>query len=301
MSHQTESPVLEPASRAAAAEPLEPNPIVNAITEAFSPIGKYFHTRRLLQAGRPLYQYTPAELKAADAMGPWTFNLTESVLVSLPTVLLMKVITLLWPIGPLEYPGMVQLAGVSRTSELGKRMNDYVVSMDAGSQPFMVPLFLMLLASLCARGSLHRKDYTPERAARARWAYLYIDGARGLVPQFVFGLAAALMAWCQLRGTLTLPVAIAVGLPLLYSIIHLFYISVYLQPRLLFGINGYSTQPVHFWTPRHKRPANAAPWRRYTLTVFGGGFVLGMILTAMMFALIVGAAYILATISVRYG
>jgi hypothetical protein len=301
MTSQTEMLAPEPASRAAAAEPLEPNPIVNAIAEAFSPIGKYFHTRRLLNAGKPLYEYTPAELNAAGAMGPWTFNLTESVLASLPTVLLMKVITLLWPVGPLEYPGFFLLTGLSPMSELGKRMNEYAGSMSAGLEPFMVPLLLMLLTHLCARGSLHRKDFTPERAARARWAYLYIDGVRGLVPQFVFGLAMALMAWCGYRGTLTLPVGIALGLPLLYSTVHLIYISVYLQPRLLFAINGYSTQAVHFWTPRHKRPANVAPWGRYRFTFLVSGLFLSMVVIAIMDATILGIAYVLATISVQYG
>lgn len=223
-------------------------------------------------------------------MGPWTFNLTESMLASVPTLMLIKIMTFFWPLPPVEDPNVPELA---------KRVGEYAASIGSTLQPLYVPLLLTLLATLCARGSLHRKDLTSERVALARYAYLYIDGSRGLVPQSVLGLVIALALWISQRDAWTLPVGIALGLLAFYAWVHLSYIAFYLQPRLLFAINGYSTRAVHFWTAKRNRPANVAPWRRYKLVVFFGGGILIWLLVIALNLLTFAIAYGLAAISLR--
>jgi hypothetical protein len=278
----TQSPSATSAEAAIA--PLEPNPVWQLLQDAVSPIRKYFHTRRLVRAQVPLHDYTPERLTGAGAMGPWTYNITESILASLPAALLAKAAAFFWP--------LPKRAEVEEIQTIWQRAAELEPTISAAVQPFIFPFVLTLIAGLCARGSLHPRDATPSRLLRAKYVYLYHDGTYGLLPQMVLGLALVLVGWITIHGAWTAPAAIVLGIATGCALVHAMYVSVYLQPRALFAVNGYSTKRVYFWTRRSKYPENVAPWSRYTRTVFGGGFALslalGLALWLMTFSLALG-------------
>jgi hypothetical protein len=162
-------------------------------------------------------------------------------------------------------------------------------------------LALMLLASVAAVGSLHGKDAVIERRKRAKYAYLYFDGALGLVPQFVITLVIALTTWISVRDMWTPSLAWVIGGVAICGWIYTLYLKFNKEPCLLFAANGYSTVPVHFWTRRSRMPANVAPWSRYTLIVILFGGILAWLLVICFWVVSYGIAIGLAMLKLRVG
>ncbi len=269
---------------------LEKNPILRKLREPWELLCKYFRTRRAVLSGASLYDVSEEELKARDLQGPWTFNLTQSTLAAAPTLLLLKVLNFWRPYTPPVPQGL---------SPLGRQTVEYFPSVLGFFSPFLVPLSLMLLASVVAFGSLHRKDATRERTSRAKYAYLYFDGALGLIPQFTITLVIALTTWVSVRGMWSPPIGWALGGLGLYGWGYTIYQKFHKEPLLLFTANGYSTVPVHFWTPHHKRPPNVAPWSRYTVAVMILGGILAWTLVIVFWMLSYGIAIALAAVKLK--
>lgn len=269
---------------------LEANPVVRMVTQAIEPFRKYSATRRAIRRGESLYDSSPEDLARSGYMGPWSFNLAETAFAAIPTTMFITVLTFFWP-HKSEVP--------DGTPELARRAAELQPAIGTWLQPLLVPLALMLIASLAAWGSLFRIDSTPDRRRRAKYAYLYYDGAYGIVPQFCFGLGITLFAWLEEREWWPLPIALAVGALIVYAWGHLIYITCVLEPKKLFALHGYSPVPIHFWTPRRKRPPNPGPWTKYGLSVLIGGGCMVYVLAIIVGVAIVLLALLLATIQMR--
>ena len=269
---------------------LEPNPFVRMMTQAMEPLRKYSATRRAIRRGESLYDSSPEDLVHSGYMGPWSFNLAETAFAAIPTTMFIAVLTFFWPHKPEIPEGTPELAG--RAAELQPAIGSWL-------QPLLIPLALMLIASLAAWGSLFRRDSTPDRRRRAKYAYLYYDGAYGIVPQFCFGLAITLIFWLEEREWWPAPVALGVGALTVYAWGHLVYLTCVLEPRKLFALHGYSPVPIHFWTPKRKRPPNPGPWTKYGLSVLMGGGCLAYMLAIVVGSAIVLLSLLLATIQMR--
>lgn len=271
---------------------LEDNPLTKLVKEIVEPLLKYKRTRQAIRIGRPLYDSSREELTHDELMGPWTFSITKFALAAVPTVLVIKMLSLFWPFVPQVSPTL---------SPLTRKAVELEPSVINALQPFMVPLVLMIMAAACARGSLHGSDSTKAKRRRAKYAYLYFDGSRGLLPQFTLGLVITLSTWLAQRDAWTVQLALFVGILSVYSWIHLIYIQCALEPKFLFKLNGYSEKAVHFWTPRKSQPTNAAPWTKYSLAVLFGAPILVWLAMGAFLASSLAIAFGLAAIGLRAG
>jgi len=267
-------------------EVLEPHPFARAVRDKLEPLLRYSRTRRAIRRGELLFDFSPDRLRANDYLGPWSFNLAESAFAAAPIVVIMKFLTLIWPAPEVDLSSLTEAQRLTAT---------YQLAIAGWLQPFLAPLILLLMAPMLGRATLHGRDSSPERRQRAKWAYLYFDGAFGIVPQFCFVLTVTLSIWLTQRQFWTSELGWAMGALGLYSWGHLLYVSASRVPKMLFALHGYSTKAVHFWTRRSTRPSNPAPWSKYsTAFVLGGGIVSWGTILAFSLAIYVIARFFAA-------
>jgi hypothetical protein len=245
----------------------EDNPVVQVAKNSWTPFVRYEKTRTGVRNGVALYDYSKAQLAASDFMGPWTFNLTESILIGLPIIFLTKVFTFLWPYTP---PAPV------RASPLAVAIGEIFPGVLSFLQAILVPLTLTAVSGLCARASLRSRDSTPASRRRARYAYLYFDGAYGSVAQVSVGLVISLATWFYIRSAWTPPMIIAVVLLAFYGWGHGLYVVGYLIPRKLFLVNGYG-------------PGNPGPLNKYQFAIV---FIVPFIALGILFVFILVSYFI---------
>jgi hypothetical protein len=155
-------------------------------------LAKFLRTRRAVLNGDALYHFTDEQLKQRDLMGPLAFNLYETVLAAFPATLLLCLLDWVW--------NVATTAAVADVTVLG--FSDAVQSQMAAAAsiankifaPLLVPGIALALSSVAGWASLRRKDSTPAARRRARDAYLYLDGAHGLVAECLVSLWLTLNA-----------------------------------------------------------------------------------------------------------
>ncbi|MEO1592013.1 MAG: hypothetical protein AAFU71_12060, partial [Cyanobacteria bacterium J06632_22] len=123
---------------------------------------RFLKTRRVVQSGQPVHEFSNEELQSRGLLGPWSTNFYESALAAAPSLILLWFANLLTKPVPLNESARI-------ASEIEQLFN-----------PFVFPLTMMLLSWVASRVSFYRADLTPEKRENARYAYLYLDGTYGL-------------------------------------------------------------------------------------------------------------------------
>ena len=224
-----------------------------------------------MRNGQPLYRLTRDELHKRGLMGPWTFNLYEVVVAAVPTIVLLRILDFF-----------------TRGTRSVVSLNPFESAMGrAGTMlgPLVVPVALTLSVYLIARGSLKRDDISSDRLARARYAYLYLDGAYGLLAQaaVAFGIALhtySIVGYQVLGATTTWVTAIFV----IGGSLHEFHLTWYAIPSRLFSVNGYDPKLSIRDQP------DGAPWTRYANRLVRAGFILAIGFAIAYYMILIGLA-----------
>lgn len=241
---------------------------------------KFWKTKKAVKNGVPLYDWTPFQRKEGGFLGPWSFNIQETVFATLPAIVVVKVLDFLFGKPRIETLGFDQL---DRRAQV---FAEIVKSTDQFFNAFIAPTLITLLVFLIGWSSLNRKDSNKETRAKARQAYLYLDGAHGLFSQCALAVAFSLLAWVLVRPEIQerLPLAFTVawGVLLAYGWLTQMYLTFSKIPKLMFQANGYSGRVRRFW---QKRLSDDPPWNKYQLAVIIGGWpcilVVFVVLTAL--------------------
>ena len=132
---------------------------------------KYKKTVERVRKGDKLFEMSAEEIKQADLMGPWSLNIFESSLSTIPSLLLFRFLNFLFtPVEPVtENLSLVEKEGL----RLGDELVDVII-------PFLLPFSLMFIAWIAGWASLHHRDSNKAARKRAMYAYLYLDGSFGL-------------------------------------------------------------------------------------------------------------------------
>lgn len=147
-------------------------------SEKVNRLKRFLETKKAVKRGERLFEFTKPELRARNYMGPWEFNLTESVFAALPALAALKVLDFLYPPHRVNYPNIA--------TELSAEIMGWLA-------PILVPLSLLFIAKGAAFSSLLREDRSIENKRRATFAYLYYDGAHGLLAQAIFVLGLTIV------------------------------------------------------------------------------------------------------------
>jgi hypothetical protein len=131
---------------------------------------KYWKTRKAVLHMEPLYDYPKKKLEELGYFGTWEFNLIQSTLSALPSLLIFGCARLLH----LEFPK--EAVNETFTEVL---------------RAFGIPFTLTLTAYVLGRASLWKPDATEAARKRAARIYLYFDGAYGFYPQMAFSATYA--------------------------------------------------------------------------------------------------------------
>lgn len=190
---------------------LEPAPL--------TPLGPYLRTRKLIKTGHPLWELSPETLKEKRLQSPWYFNLYESIFASVPAYI----------------AGF--FASFFPTIEKEHLYENFGTIFNT-LYPILPPILLLALAYTAGWSSLRWKDFSMQKAKIARKAYLYLDGAYGLLPQSLIACFNTLFWASIFRESLSgLMVPVIIGNLLSWT---LFLLTNWHTVRVkLFSINGY--------------------------------------------------------------
>ncbi len=253
--------------------------------DQFLQVKTFCDTRRLVLQGERLFDWTPEQRAQRRIMGPWAFNIYETALASIPTLLLLKVCNFLWPIPS---------AG---------EFDELFESVIAFFSPLILPVMTLLFSWIACRACLRTEDSTPANRRRAQFAYLYYDGAHGLIAQTLAVLGYSLMySFLHPRPDLVERMGMMIFLLLAaVTVIAVYYDTLFLTlhrvPNLLFDLNSY--ERIYFIPRRRKKtdsqkrprpPRGCIPimWLGFAFVgvavTFGIGVISGII-TVLLFAL----------------
>jgi hypothetical protein len=248
-------------------EKSEPGPQIGDVfppwkewSDRFTKFFSYLRTRRAIRKGSDLWQLPKADLESRRLLVSWQFNLYQSTLSALPSLILFRA---------LYFVGLISEDTQDLKRFLGPEAIKYYGQISSYLDPFLVPVVLGIACSGAARGSLNPSDRSKERLARARRAYLYLNGAYGLWAQtiMVFG-GTALSSREFIEKIIGVPVFFLLALFILIAVAWQNTITSWKIPRTLFRINGYDTNypRAWFWI---RGDSNSRQWRRYKLwTIF---------------------------------
>jgi len=218
----------------------EPNPWKEEFFKELFDLKKFWNTRKAILNGVPLYDWNSNDRQRSGYLNHWTFNIKESVFVSLPAILLTRVLDFLFN----DYKNKPQ-----DFNSLDEFQKIFYETSQATSQFFSAiaaPAFLTLTVFLLAWCSLKNSDSTPRKRARARSAYLYFDGAYGLYFQLLLSLVSSLTLWGSNHTAILGEIP-----PLIYIVLVILFvigligqcIETYIRiPRKLFKVNDYSSR-----------------------------------------------------------
>jgi hypothetical protein len=242
-------------------------PALAAYFDQFTKLIRYWRTRRRILEREQLWACTKEELASLRLMEPWPFNLYQSTLSAAPVIVLIALAFFLGE-GLKTAPdaGIAAVAVESRGKVWAGRI-------DAVLSTLVIPLSLGIAAFAAARGSLRRRDVTPENTRRARLAYVYLDGAHGLWSQMFLVAGAALIGAASIAGPdgTFAPLGLLILLPFG---LRQAYITNRLIPLRLFKIHGYPTD----YPKLFRRSSSRGQWVRYQLwTLVFAGLLLRML------------------------
>ncbi|MEM7248813.1 MAG: hypothetical protein AAF533_26010 [Acidobacteriota bacterium] len=248
-------------------EPEDDSPF-EEVRERLFVFRRFFHTKKAVRAGEAVHEMAPADRRAAGFLGPWSFGFAESWLAAFPGIVLGKLAGWFTTIGDerREEVAANYRKWVGLAEEKAQSAANAYVELSEVLEPLSIPLSLTVSALLLCRAALRSSDLTPERRKRSLRAYLYFNGAYGLLPQMIIVTLASGLAILHAASDWEMKaLSLVLGLVAMVAWLWLIYIEVRTVPRLLFASNGYSaTVPGLFG----KKAADIGPWNRYTVVFF---------------------------------
>ncbi len=250
--------------------------------DEYTKFKKFLATRRAIRSGTPLVDLSTEELKAQNLMGPLTFNVYESTLAGLPSLVIALIIGALFPLEDT----VIQRTGVESefTKALVLEASRALPPVSKASSPFIAPLLLLCSSFVMGWGALESFDSTSTARRRSRNGFLYYDGAYGLLPQTLLATAIGLGLQISRHGLFNPLLVFATGVLFLTGGGIQIYLVVSKIPELLFALNGYGKYGV--------------PSGRYNLALYLLNPICSWLLLAVLVALEVIAAYAIAFVTV---
>jgi hypothetical protein len=207
-------------------DPLEVIPVIKKLNEA----RKFIETRKAILEGEPLYLSTQAQLKERGYLGPWAFNAVQSLIDSIPGMLVSAALWVLF---------------ATEAAELPKTVDPVMVKMLSLLSPLTGPFTLLVLAYGAAVGSLP-EGYTSKANLHAgARKYLYFDAAYGLWPQLFLATCIALTSISKSDPPPTVVIAVG-GLGLVVSIVWQGVVTAWKVKEELFQFDYLADRPTMF-------------------------------------------------------
>jgi len=282
------------------------------IKSKFKKLKSFFRTRRLIIRGKYLFDHTRNEIKQNELMGPLTFNIYSSTIAATVALIVTKLFSFFFPHDPPSSP----VLGNSVRSEYVKIMPH----VEGFLRPFLIPVVFLFVAYVISWGTIRKSEpkissisyeSTPNSSPsriRGRNAFLYFDGAYGLVPQALASLAFSILAQVpkipeirvfsvqaspavgftiseMLRHMITAPFlfAAAASIMIFCAVIYQASLTYYKYPTLLFRAYGY-------YSPNDALHVSRPPWIRYILTAI---FLVPLV-SFLIYLLYLAVAYLLS-------
>lgn len=219
---------------------------------------RFRRTRQYIKQGKKLFDLPADELSKINAMGPWTFNIYQTMLAAIPAQIVATVLNFFFPYEPPLRQITKSLSPYQK--EFIRDFDKLAPSVHNYFRPLIVPTILLAVSSIAGWACLKKEDSTKQSRKRCRNAYLYYDGAYGLMPQTIISLAITMLAMSNERNVdagvvYFLLIGLVIGLG---ASIYQLYVTDYKIPSLLFHQNGYSTS---VFLPSHSK--FSAPWGKY--------------------------------------
>lgn len=147
-----------------------------AVVKKIEDLKKFFVTRAAILEGEPLYLKKKSELQSGAYMSPWTFNTMQSLICSIPGILIAPITWL-----------FAQANSASVAPPDPVQENIYSVL-----KPLQPPFTLLLIVYVLAYCCLPQGYVSVASWRAAQRKYLYLDAAYGVWPQFLMALCIAL-------------------------------------------------------------------------------------------------------------
>jgi len=264
------------------AVPVKVNPIFQKLSKSlldFTGFRRFLRTRRAILNGEKLFDLSNEELKARKLVRPLTFNVYKAALAALPAIAIGWLIFWSQRSDLNTSLGMPQAgtgfwSGLLAQWQVVQTLRHTVTALVAPAAPFV---FAVVVSRLC----LHRSDSKRETRWRCRRAFLYFDGAYGVLPQMLLSTVLILYEnsdWlsAQIWNADSYSVFnFVMGFPLGVAGFWPAYVLFAQIPELLFDVNGYG-EPEGIVSASARRPR---PWRKFLCGVATITFAVGSLLT----------------------
>lgn len=228
------------------------------ITKSLGDLSVFWRTRNAVLRGDALWILTDEDRLKAGYCGPWKFNALQTAFAGSFGAIVAKTTDALIP-QPENFKATPAFPSDPAFSKVFEGAFDWLA-------PFIAPTFLLLFAASIAWGSLRSVDSTPASRARARSAYLYLDGALGFWIESLIAVVAGIAT--AKSGGYLMSRLLGPALPLSAAVVFLFLwiwqvrVTMKQIPERMFLANGYSTRRRRLWQPRL---GNDPPWARMLL------------------------------------
>jgi len=190
----------------------------------FTLIGPYLKTRKLIRSAFPLWTLNANQIKQKNLLNPLAFNVFESICASAPVSIL------LWFIENIIPDSSTEDQFVKILEELFSWMS-----------PVIVPLSFLVLAYTAGWSALRKEDYSKAKSKISKNAYLYLDGAYGLLPQAITSFLYVILIELLNRGY-SGEFLLVINLLILFCSFWLLQTSWCTIRSKLFAANGYNKQ-----------------------------------------------------------
>jgi hypothetical protein len=253
----------------------------------FKKLKSFFRTRQCTIKGEYLFDSTSDEIKQKELMGPLTFNIYSSTIAGTVALGVTKLFSFIFPTK--ERSNFIPEDAV--TAEFVK----VLPQVEGFLHPFLVPMVFLIVAYYVSWGAIRESEpqfisisyesasKLPPSRRRGRNAFLYFDGAYGLIPQAVISLALTTIV--SLTPNLLVPATGSgeqypdfVISPLIWlgvvslvlflgAAIYQGYLTYYKFPKLLFRANGYyQNNDACTVASDESSTIPKPPWAKYILT-----------------------------------
>jgi len=158
--------------------------------EKYTKLKKFLVTRKAIREGEVLVDLSADDLKQRDLMGPLSFNVYESTLAGLPSLLITTFVGILFPLVPKVVEPDGALSEFQRAFLV--EVSNIAPAVVKTLSPFIPPLFLLWSSFVMGWGSVESFDSNRASRRRSRDGFLYLDGAYGLLAQTLLATAIGL-------------------------------------------------------------------------------------------------------------
>lgn len=257
--------------------------LLSEYEERYLKLRRYFQTRAAYKRGEPLHALSREERSARGYMNPWPFNLYESGMAATPALFVLKIVDFFDP------PSRASSYDAT-LSQFWQEVAAIFPSIDEFFAPLYVPLTLSMIVWVVVRGTLERADRTPSKKQVVRDAYLYFDGAHGLLPQALANIAIIVLLILSSRSLELLFVEIFCFVVLMFFSFYQIWLQHGRIPEFLFTVLGIPDEKCRWWTLFRKKTPAEKRWDRYTWWFYIGGGCVVIGNFVLLQALVLGVA-----------